>query len=400
MSLTNKHHGMINLIQERVKSNNASQVNSSTNTNTSTSTIIFIEDIVPNVLFGFNQRVFTLGTNSTFHGVKDIPVGMHFVYAGAGVLSVRNGFWFVIEGGDERIHVRSWDSNNETLEDVSELESDEKRRKMVGIYSSSIYPFGTTWTKEMSNAQSEGHHARWTALTSCITSTLLSRITGHERNHWKVTSSDDVLDTPHMATNGAKATQTAITTDQNLYFSLEQGSKTFLNTATGRDRTQQALDTTAYIVDAIMNKCTEQDEDEIIGELQFSFLSGMLLGNIAVSVPQHVSVYYLTCKLVSRAVVVDHQNPVSCQRTRPFTSYIRSKVHTDFSSADANERARNRRFNLRSRRFGGESAESQLDQIQSTPFRTRRFKCRHRSCKAGFRRTRELSRERDVLGAG
>jgi len=73
------------------------------------------------------------------------------------------------------------------------------------------------------------------------------------------------------------------------YFGL--GERTFNIEATGRERTEQALDSTDYILNIIMEKCPETLDErkagelqpscgpKIIGELQFCYLTGMLVGN-------------------------------------------------------------------------------------------------------------------------
>ncbi len=55
------------------------------------------------------------------------------------------------------------------------------------------------------------------------------------------------------------------------------------------ERTEQALDTTSYIK-AIIKRCPHEDEDLIIGEMQFSYLTGMHLGNSACMVRRIVPV--------------------------------------------------------------------------------------------------------------
>lgn len=64
-----------------------------------------------------------------------------------------------------------------------------------------------------------------------------------------------------------------------LNFVFPKDSQTFSLEATGRERTQQATDTTTHIVSIINGSC-EWDADVILGELQFCYITGMVLGNI------------------------------------------------------------------------------------------------------------------------
>jgi hypothetical protein len=48
-----------------------------------------------------------------------------------------------------------------------------------------------------------------------------------------------------------------------------------------QDRTEQAMDTSSHIKAIISGICTYEDSDEIIGEIQFCYLTGMLIGNAA-----------------------------------------------------------------------------------------------------------------------
>lgn len=118
----------------------------------------------------------------------------------------------------------------------------------------------------------------WHHLTSSMKGALLTKITGHEWNKWQVSSTHDyqpavryssVPDDSHMVR------------DEVLRFVFPKSTKFFSDHSTGRDRTEQALDTSAHIASIIHDNCTYEDSDEIIGELQFCYITGMLLGNLA-----------------------------------------------------------------------------------------------------------------------
>jgi A1 cistron-splicing factor AAR2 len=83
---------------------------------------------------------------------------------------------------------------------------------------------------------------------------------------------DDVLD---MAKD-----QQMVGKDMVLKFAFLRNGVTYSRQVIGRARTEQALDTSIHIFHVIRDKCTFEDDDEVIGELQFCYLTGILLGNI------------------------------------------------------------------------------------------------------------------------
>jgi A1 cistron-splicing factor AAR2 len=118
----------------------------------------------------------------------------------------------------------------------------------------------------------------WRSLTSCMKGAFLSRVTGKTWNHWPISSGHDCkrdrdisLD-PHSKIDERK--------DEVLMFVFPKDTRTFSSESSGRERTEQAIDTTSHIT-AVISRCTYEDSDEIIGELQFCFVTGMILGNAA-----------------------------------------------------------------------------------------------------------------------
>jgi len=105
---------------------------------------------------------------------------------------------------------------------------------------------------------------------------LLNKVTGQkEWNHWHVSSSHDHKVSIHVDKDHDFGK------DEILDFVFPKDDRTFSTDAVGRDRTEQAMDTTSHVKAIISGACSYEDSDEIIGELQFCYLTGMLLGNIA-----------------------------------------------------------------------------------------------------------------------
>ena len=110
---------------------------------------------------------------------------------------------------------------------------------------------------------------------------LLSNITGHEWNQWQVSSTDDYKPAVRISGHPDDAHTLHKSGDKVLKFVFPKTNRTFSSNSIGADRTEQAMDTSAHILGVITSNCTYEDSDEIIGELQFCYITGMVLGNLA-----------------------------------------------------------------------------------------------------------------------
>jgi A1 cistron-splicing factor AAR2 len=115
-----------------------------------------------------------------------------------------------------------------------------------------------------------------------VTALLLNKITKKKWNLWMVSSNYDSK--PEIPVgqiyipSGAQAA---------LNFTFPKDSRTYASGVFGRERTDQAMDTSSHILTIISGNCSDQDWEEIIGEVQFAYLTGMLLGNVGKSSPSH-----------------------------------------------------------------------------------------------------------------
>lgn len=119
----------------------------------------------------------------------------------------------------------------------------------------------------------------WHHLTSSMKGALLSKITDHDWNHWQVSSTHDYK-RPGRASS-VPDDPMDFSKDEVLNFVFPKASRTFSENSFGRDRTEQAMDTSAHVMAVVVGCCTYEDSDEIIGELQFCYVTGMILGNVA-----------------------------------------------------------------------------------------------------------------------
>ncbi|TGO50143.1 hypothetical protein BOTNAR_0404g00060 [Botryotinia narcissicola] len=267
--------------------------------------VVIIRNLPVGTIFGYDTKAYTIKTEGTLEGVKQIPAGAHFFWGGSGNGSSRTGFWLMTmklasdEFGD--IHVLRWDSYHESVEE--ELSEAEKRIQKASVseivdklepylsapstpgpvssISTSSTPVGSP--SSPITAHSIDDTDKWRRLTFCIKHPYLKRVTGGNWNSWKVSSSHDIKTTELQASSAPRDVKGGITNfdgDEFLDFVFPRSARTFSESSSGRERTEQAIDSSSYIVEAI-GRCTYEDSDEIIGELQFCYITGMILGNLA-----------------------------------------------------------------------------------------------------------------------
>ena len=89
----------------------------------------------------------------------------------------------------------------------------------------------------------------WNRLTSCIKGAYLTKVTGQAWNHWQVSSSYDLKTPPG---------QTTIADDKDnvLAFVFPRSSRTFSTKTVGRERTEQAQDTSSHVNAVITGNCS------------------------------------------------------------------------------------------------------------------------------------------------
>ncbi|KAL1390865.1 AAR2 protein-domain-containing protein [Phyllosticta capitalensis] len=113
-----------------------------------------------------------------------------------------------------------------------------------------------------------------------MTPEMLFRILGDDAtpDHWTLTSASsaarDMDDIP-----GLSKEQSAFHPERELRFLPVNLKQTWREGATGRERTDAARDRSWALGELVEQHCARQDEDEIIGEMQFTFLMVLTLNN-------------------------------------------------------------------------------------------------------------------------
>ncbi|CAG8970852.1 hypothetical protein HYALB_00000830 [Hymenoscyphus albidus] len=262
--------------------------------------VFIVRDVTGGSLFGYDSVAFSIKENENFDGVKAIPHGLHFFWGGSNKTSLRNGFWIISKSHVSEeygaIHVKRWDQENEVLdEEVSKAEVRIQKEDLPEIYDKlQTYMIPTVNTTAIAHSAQPGTAAAsdpnlWPRLVSSITGVLLNRITGNKGwNNWQVCSVHDHLYKTSPANNLELSMENhrgevllSNYRDEVLRFTFPQYKRTFSEESLGRTRTEQAMDSTSHILKIISTNCSHGDPDEIIGEVQFCFITGMLLGNVA-----------------------------------------------------------------------------------------------------------------------
>ncbi|KAI1375944.1 hypothetical protein F4677DRAFT_106895 [Hypoxylon crocopeplum] len=256
--------------------------------------VLILDDLLANFTVGCDTMSFS--TKKPFPGFRDIPPGAHLIWvAPSEATSTRSGYWIVTPERDERepsdVYVKQWDKFNEVLSDpASQAEERFQKERLRQIYSS-LAPYqlraaATTTSGVLlppPPSSQEADHLPpflsnehiWSQLTSNISASLLNRITGTPQNSWQVTTLDSVAGDATMA----EEARLYASGKSQLRFTFPMDAPLISPTASGRERTQQALDPSSFIISVLTDPASGLQPDNLAGELSFAFLVGMHLGN-------------------------------------------------------------------------------------------------------------------------
>ncbi|KNG49673.1 aar2 domain-containing protein [Stemphylium lycopersici] len=247
---------------------------------------VLLLNLPQKALAGIDLLSFT--SSPRFRGVKNVPPGLHFVFtASDGAISVRHGAWFYVTPGTgtPQVFVKKWDEDTEDLvAETSQTEVLRHKANLGSIWKDGLTPYRQTVQEGDSGAEDgwAEESTDWSKLTTQVTPTILSRICGLNPDHWNLTSassaSQDLDDIPGLETSNSM-----LHPEKELRFLPIDLKKTWREGATGRERTEAAQDRSWFLGDLIDKHCQAGDlrgrENEILGELQFTFLMVLTLNN-------------------------------------------------------------------------------------------------------------------------
>lgn len=281
------------------------------------------------VLFLGLPDVFTVGydtlsfTARHFGGIRDVPAGPHFFWAAhPGGMSTRSGFWVVSSGAD-RVHAVRWDPGTELLGDAptEQVPTDvdafhgkllSYRDPTAGLAAGGGIAAGVGSVGDVNEAQAAENEQIWGQMTSFVTRTLLSNVTGQAGGAWHVNTMDHVQG--EVLLSGEREMEQRISNIRHrlplpaareLRFGLDQHSKTYSAQRFGADRTLEATDSTSYIAALLDDASSGVTEASLVGELQFAFVAGVHLGNEA-CLEQW---WYMLLRLILKAYALPLSHP-------------------------------------------------------------------------------------------
>lgn len=263
---------------------------------------VIISGVPPGSFIGYDTVGLNIEKNHHFGGVRELPPGPHFIYGGSmSQISTRHGFWIIsnqrVSGEPGEIFVKKWDRHTETLEDEDGAVEIRRQKDNIQLTYSTLLPYNIRAAQgpesRASPPEAYGDDPKtWQDLTSFIKGPMLSRVTGGTWNDWKVTSMDErkptdakPTDSQHQTAMGiipktVGAIDATIAEEKKLGFIFPAGSKTYSETVVGRARSEQAMDSSSHVRGIIAENCTADGPDDVLGELQFCYLTGVLLSNI------------------------------------------------------------------------------------------------------------------------
>lgn len=247
---------------------------------------VLLLDLPERALGGIDLLSFT--TTPRFRGVKNLPPGLHFVFASSdAAVSVRYGAWFYVSPGSgaPQIFIKKWDPAIEDLvAEKSQAEVLRWKANLGSIWRDGLTPYRQRVQKGETKEEDEAVEecSDWVELTSHISPSLLSRVCGLNPDHWSLSSASSAKQDLDIIP-GLEEANSYIHPEKELNFLPVDLKRTWRKGATGTERTEGAQDRSWALGDIMEHHCkssgTRMREEEVLGELQFCFLMVLTLNN-------------------------------------------------------------------------------------------------------------------------
>jgi len=260
--------------------------------------------------FIVGHDVTTMTTSESLQGFRDIPPGVHFLWVQKPDPSPRCGYWYLTRVPC-CVRVKQWDKFNEVLGDAaSQYEARDQEANIESVYSS-LVPYNLSGTQTPTTA-SPGitPTTLWCELTDAISTSFLDRVTGKWGvGEWFVDTTDCVKGDsrlPGGITTASEAYRTVVGNELQFLFSQDlQDIRILDRDATGLSTT----DTTDRVLALLNSPSDSVPEEDVVAELQFTFITGIHLGNTA-CLEQW---WKLVLKILLRSFRLVLQRPTLCR---------------------------------------------------------------------------------------
>lgn len=258
---------------------------------------------------GLDTIALTTSNGKDFRGFRDIPPGSHFLWMSEPGAISRCGYWFVT-GPHGEVRVKQWDRYNEVLGDAaSQFEVSEQKKSIEQTYSG-LMPHNFQGDAASTIAApppppkdqprrgsvpdpdpdfATDNITIWRQLTSAVNPAFLSRVTGKKTvTEWLVDTTDGAKGDIRFQ-DPSRLIKSIVGSQLDFLFQQDIIDLQLLNVAAGE---QYSNDTTPRILALLHNSnrsstSSSSDnpsapvitESDILAELQFTFLTGLHLGN-------------------------------------------------------------------------------------------------------------------------
>ncbi len=224
-------------------------------------------------------------TKRSLLGFREVPQGAHFLWVQQPSGVSRCGYWFTT-GAQALVHLKQWDTQNETLGEPSQAEARKWEASLKSVYSS-LQPYTLHAHRDIPSTALEGTHPEWArspgslwhALTSAISGPTLERITTKtDVQEYLVDSMDCAKDTFQA---GNSSNITSINSNLNFLFTQDFRDLQVLDLGPTQSRVADTSLRVQSVLNASITNPNPVTEADILAELQFTFLTGTHLGNPA-----------------------------------------------------------------------------------------------------------------------
>lgn len=278
-------------------------------------------DLPPKFTVGLDYMAIT--TDDKVLGFRDIPRGPHFLWVQQPRALSRCGYWYITKE-EAVVRVKQWDSYNEVLGDAASQFEVRTQKASIGTIYTQLMPYDLRHRPPNSVAPPthlpsslarepgfENHPpSMWSQLTKAISEPFLRRVTGKRTaDTWLVDSTDCVKGDSNITRNhntASKAYKTVVGSELDFLFAQDVKDLRLLDSESPR---QLAVDTSTRIMQQLNNDKAPVAQDDIIAELQFTFITGTHLGNAA-CLEQW---WHLVLMIVLRAYRLCILRPYLCQ---------------------------------------------------------------------------------------
>lgn len=315
--------------------------------------IFLILDLPLGLTVGCDANVINTGRESSFRGIRDLSKGTHFVWVHEPNNVSRTGYWFVTDGKN-KVHIKQWNSYNEILDEAaSQFEVIDIEKNIDALYPS-LVPCGNQ--KAASSADTDSA-SLWWQLTWAIDEKVLSRMTGRtDAGEWRIETSDNEKGESHFSQttelfkanagsdldflfshsdidlaklNLGRRGDPSPTSSTLSRLSSTKSTSTVSTVSSTASNATNGLDMTVDILRTLDTPGRGISEKDMIGELQFTFISGLHLSNIA-CIDQW---WHLILKIFLRAHSLILSRPSLC-RAFIETFYAQMKYHKKYFTSD------------------------------------------------------------------